>query len=164
MLRTQSRSRMLRVAVATAFGLAVAAKGSSQVSAPTTVALTPKRQVVVSIPDRKLAVLEDGKVLRVFQVAVGADVAAHAVDRFQLRWPKAQLFRFVTGHSMTFYEEPSPALARAMQAMGDARPAWEIIARIGARLGFAMNWPKLSDVHKAMAPEAGAVAATTAVP
>jgi quinol monooxygenase YgiN len=31
---------------------------------------------------------------------------------------KAKLFRFVTGHSMTFYGEPSPALAAALEAMG----------------------------------------------
>ncbi len=31
----------------------------------------PARQVLVSIPDRKLAVLEDGRVLKVFPVAVG---------------------------------------------------------------------------------------------
>lgn len=53
---------------------------------------------------------------------------------------------------------------RALQPAGDARPAWKILARIGTRLGFAMNWPRLSDVHKAMAPEAGAVAATNAAP
>jgi L,D-transpeptidase ErfK/SrfK len=32
----------------------------------------PVRQVLVSIPDRKLAVLEDGRVLKIFPVAVGA--------------------------------------------------------------------------------------------
>lgn len=31
---------------------------------------------------------------------------------------KAKLFRFVSGHSMTFYGEPSPALAAALEAMG----------------------------------------------
>ncbi len=31
---------------------------------------------------------------------------------------KAKLFRFVAGHSMTFYAEPSPALAAALEAMG----------------------------------------------
>ena len=32
----------------------------------------PPRHVLVSIPDRKLAVLEDGKVIHTFPVAVGA--------------------------------------------------------------------------------------------
>ncbi len=31
----------------------------------------PRRQVLVSLPDRKLAVIEDGQVLKVFPVAVG---------------------------------------------------------------------------------------------
>ena len=32
---------------------------------------------------------------------------------------KAKLFReFVDGHTMAFYDEPSPALARALEAMG----------------------------------------------
>jgi NADH-quinone oxidoreductase subunit G len=53
---------------------------------------------------------------------------------------------------------------RALQPQGDCRPAWELISRIGTKLGFAMSWPRLSDVHKAMAPEAGAVAATNAGP
>lgn len=32
----------------------------------------PQRQIIVSIPDRKLALLEDGDVLKVYDVAVGA--------------------------------------------------------------------------------------------
>ncbi len=84
MLRTQGRSRMLQVAVATAFGLAMASKGLAQVSAPAIAVLKPKRQVVVSVPDRMLAVLEEGKVLRVFQVAVGADVSPSPTGEFQI--------------------------------------------------------------------------------
>ncbi len=84
MLKTQSRSRMVRIAVAAAFGVAVAAKGSAQSSTPSPALLRPRRQVVVSIPDRKLAVLEDGKVLRVFQVAVGADVSPSPTGEFQI--------------------------------------------------------------------------------
>jgi lipoprotein-anchoring transpeptidase ErfK/SrfK len=34
-----------------------------------------QRQVIVSVPDRKLVVMQDGAVLRVFEVAVGADVS-----------------------------------------------------------------------------------------
>jgi lipoprotein-anchoring transpeptidase ErfK/SrfK len=33
------------------------------------------RQIVVSIPDRKLALIEDGRVVKVYSVAVGADVS-----------------------------------------------------------------------------------------
>ncbi len=44
----------------------------------------PSRQVLVSIPDRKLAVLEDGRVLKVFQVAVGATDSPSPDGEFQI--------------------------------------------------------------------------------
>ena len=42
----------------------------------------PIRQVLVSIPDRRLAVLENGKVLRTFSVAVGAPVSPSPAGQF----------------------------------------------------------------------------------
>lgn len=44
----------------------------------------PARQVLVSIPGRKLAVLEDGRVLKVFPVAVGADDSPSPDGEFQI--------------------------------------------------------------------------------
>jgi lipoprotein-anchoring transpeptidase ErfK/SrfK len=44
----------------------------------------PERHVVVSIPDRKLAVIENGRVLRVFAVAVGASVTPSPTGEFQI--------------------------------------------------------------------------------
>jgi lipoprotein-anchoring transpeptidase ErfK/SrfK len=44
----------------------------------------PARQVLVSIPDRKLAVLEDGRVLKVFPVAVGAEDSPSPDGEFQI--------------------------------------------------------------------------------
>jgi L,D-transpeptidase ErfK/SrfK len=44
----------------------------------------PARQVLVSIPARKLAVLEDGRVLKVFPVAVGADSSPSPDGEFQI--------------------------------------------------------------------------------
>ena len=44
----------------------------------------PARQVLVSIPDRKLAVLEDGRILKVFPVAVGADDSPSPDGEFQI--------------------------------------------------------------------------------
>lgn len=44
----------------------------------------PARQVLVSIPDRQLAVLEDGRVLKVFPVAVGADESPSPDGVFQI--------------------------------------------------------------------------------
>ena len=43
---------------------------------------------------------------------------------------------------------------RALKPRGDARPGWELVARLARALGYAMDWKKLSDVHRAMAPEA----------
>ena len=43
-----------------------------------------KRQVVVSVPDRKLVVMENGAVLRVFQVAVGTDVSPSPTGEFEI--------------------------------------------------------------------------------
>jgi lipoprotein-anchoring transpeptidase ErfK/SrfK len=41
-----------------------------------------KRQILVSIPDRKLALLEDGRVIKVYPVAVGAKVSPSPTGRF----------------------------------------------------------------------------------
>jgi NADH-quinone oxidoreductase subunit G len=49
---------------------------------------------------------------------------------------------------------------RAIRWMGDARPAWDLIAQLGRELGYAMSWKSLADVHKAMPP--GTFAATAA--
>jgi len=43
---------------------------------------------------------------------------------------------------------------RALKPRGDARPGWELVARLARALGYAMDWKKLADVHRAMAPEA----------
>jgi lipoprotein-anchoring transpeptidase ErfK/SrfK len=43
---------------------------------------TRKRQIVVSIPDRKLALLEDGAILKVYRVAVGARVSPSPTGQF----------------------------------------------------------------------------------
>jgi lipoprotein-anchoring transpeptidase ErfK/SrfK len=43
-----------------------------------------QRQVIVSVPDRKLVVMENGAVLRVFAVAVGADVSPSPTGAFEI--------------------------------------------------------------------------------
>jgi len=61
--------------------------GSSETMPDTTgrVGLTaPKRVVLVSIPDRKLALLEDGKVLKVYGVAVGAKASPSPGGEFEI--------------------------------------------------------------------------------
>lgn len=44
----------------------------------------PQRQIVVSIPDRKLALLEDGDVLKVYDVAVGAEKSPSPTGDFTI--------------------------------------------------------------------------------
>jgi lipoprotein-anchoring transpeptidase ErfK/SrfK len=53
---------------------------------PATPALASRirRQIVVSVPDRKLVVMENGAVLRVFPVAVGADVSPSPTGSFEI--------------------------------------------------------------------------------
>jgi lipoprotein-anchoring transpeptidase ErfK/SrfK len=43
-----------------------------------------KRQVIVSVPDRKLLVMQEGAVLRVFEVAVGADISPSPSGAFEI--------------------------------------------------------------------------------
>jgi len=43
-----------------------------------------RRQVLVSLPDRKLAVIEDGKVLAKFSIAVGAAVSPSPAGEFEV--------------------------------------------------------------------------------
>jgi lipoprotein-anchoring transpeptidase ErfK/SrfK len=49
---------------------------------PTTAATVTTRRVVVSIPDRKLAVIENNEVVQVFAVAVGAPATPSPVGTF----------------------------------------------------------------------------------
>jgi NADH-quinone oxidoreductase subunit G len=53
---------------------------------------------------------------------------------------------------------------RALKPRGDARPGWELVARLARALGYAMDWKKLADVHRAMAPEAFARAFSDPTP
>jgi NADH-quinone oxidoreductase subunit G len=39
---------------------------------------------------------------------------------------------------------------RALRARGDARAGWELVGRLGRALGYAVDWKKLGDVHRAM--------------
>jgi quinol monooxygenase YgiN len=59
---------------------------------------------------------DDGTECEVREAYESADALLEQQHR--LGEAKAKLFRFVTGHGMTFYSEPSPALASALEAMG----------------------------------------------
>jgi lipoprotein-anchoring transpeptidase ErfK/SrfK len=73
--RMYSLAVMLLVAVGQA-----AAQDKSVVSA----ASIRSRRIIVSIPDRKLALVEDGRVLRVYKVAVGARVSPSPTGEFKV--------------------------------------------------------------------------------
>ena len=61
--------------------------GSSQTLPATssqTLPATPKRMVLVSIPDRKLALLEEGKVVKIYRVAVGSAASPSPSGEFAI--------------------------------------------------------------------------------
>lgn len=79
--RTGSRQALtFLVAVAS---LALAARSPAQTAVPAA-GNRVQRTVLVSIPDRKLAVIEDGDVIATFPVAVGAAASPSPVGEFQI--------------------------------------------------------------------------------
>jgi lipoprotein-anchoring transpeptidase ErfK/SrfK len=86
MERTQSEQRVLLIcgAIALAVVMSSHAVGQEHSFANTTSSTRIRRQILVSLIDRKLAVLEDGKVLRTFPVAVGAEVSPSPEGEFQI--------------------------------------------------------------------------------
>jgi lipoprotein-anchoring transpeptidase ErfK/SrfK len=56
----------------------------AEASAQMSITAQPRREVLVSIADRKLAVLRDGSVLKIFPVAVGASVSPSPAGGFQI--------------------------------------------------------------------------------
>lgn len=67
-----------------AMGLAVAAIVAVQAMAQTMAPVTPKRLIVVSLEDRKLALLEDGQVKKIYPVAVGKSSTPSPVGTFTI--------------------------------------------------------------------------------
>src|ERR1700680_4523824 len=88
---TQQRIfRMMHIALSSAALLAVCSPSSAQTQASSvareTVVATPQpiRRIVVSIPDRKLALLEDGRVVKIYRVAVGAPESPSPSGEFKI--------------------------------------------------------------------------------
>ena len=87
MKTTETRSRTHTASILLTLTLITRASAMAQEAATARDAATePKirRQIVVSIPDRKLAVLEDGKIIRIFPVSVGAAVSPSPTGGFQI--------------------------------------------------------------------------------
>ena len=61
-----------------------AQRADTKLGHPAPAQIRVKRQVIVSVPDRKLVVMQNGAVLRVFEVAVGADVSPSPSGTFEI--------------------------------------------------------------------------------
>jgi NADH-quinone oxidoreductase subunit G len=48
---------------------------------------------------------------------------------------------------------------RAIDPKGQARPAWELVSKLGEMLGYATRWQKLKEVRRAMEPDSATAAA-----
>ncbi len=70
----------LAVAILAVF-LLLGPAASAQTAVPP---VAPRRLVVVSIPDRKLALIEDGQIVRIFNVAVGRDISPTPTGTFTI--------------------------------------------------------------------------------
>ncbi len=76
----RAADRIKRLAALTGVMLVAAAEAFAQDKAPAQTA----RRIIVSIPDRKLAVMESGKVIRIFPTAVGASRSPSPVGYFKI--------------------------------------------------------------------------------
>ena len=82
--RTQNYILALTLLIALRSAAQESAAQASTVQGPKSIALAPSRTVVVSIPDRQLAVLEGGNVIATFPVAVGAAHSPSPTGTFQI--------------------------------------------------------------------------------
>jgi lipoprotein-anchoring transpeptidase ErfK/SrfK len=79
-----------RILLASAFLAIPAATASAQTPAPAphaagvTAGPAGKRKILVSIPDRKLALIEDGRVIKVYPIAVGVSSSPTPAGRFRV--------------------------------------------------------------------------------
>jgi lipoprotein-anchoring transpeptidase ErfK/SrfK len=78
-MRSRMEEQMKKLATVTGVMLIAVAEAMAQDKAS-----RPSRRVVVSIPDRKLAVLENDRVLRTFDIAVGAPQSPSPTGSFKI--------------------------------------------------------------------------------
>ena len=80
--QAQARAFVALFTLALAFSSSAAAQSApSQAESPKP---TPVRRIVVSIPDRQLALLEDGRLVKLYSVAVGAPESPSPSGEFQI--------------------------------------------------------------------------------
>jgi hypothetical protein len=80
--QTHSRFSVVLFALALAFTSSAAAQSAP--SSPASTKPAPVRRIVVSIPDRQLALLEDGQLVKLYSVAVGAPESPSPSGEFQI--------------------------------------------------------------------------------
>ena len=80
--REQTKQRLNRIYSLAAVLLVATAEVAAQEKS--SAAAARSRRIVVSIPDRKLALVEDGSVLRTYTVAVGAPVSPRPIGEFKV--------------------------------------------------------------------------------
>ena len=90
-------SKLMAAQVLTLALLALTIPSFAQVAQPSPKPRTT-RTVVVSVLDRKLAVLEDGDVIATFPVAVGAEASPSPTGEFSNCQPRFQSHLLQTGH------------------------------------------------------------------
>ncbi len=78
----QPRFSIVLCALVLAFSSSTAAQSAS--STPESAKPAPTRRIVVSIPDRKLALLENGRLVKVYPVAVGTPESPSPSGEFQI--------------------------------------------------------------------------------
>jgi lipoprotein-anchoring transpeptidase ErfK/SrfK len=82
-MRNQNQSRLAAM-MATIFLAAAEALAQDQQSAAAEECEESKRRIVISLADRKLAVVEDGRVVRIYPTAVGADATPSPTGVFKI--------------------------------------------------------------------------------
>src|SRR3979490_1024549 len=82
-MRNQSQSKTA-VTIAPPFPAAAEALAQDQQLAGTEECEESKRRIVISIADRKLAVVEDGRVIKIYPTAVGANATPSPTGVFKI--------------------------------------------------------------------------------
>ena len=72
------------IALAAALTVAEPARAAESPESPRSVDTSTTRRIVVSIPDRKLALIENDRIVSVYPVAVGAQVSPSPVGTFSI--------------------------------------------------------------------------------
>jgi lipoprotein-anchoring transpeptidase ErfK/SrfK len=82
--KVQNRTKAVWLVLAMVLTPLVSARGQRTEAATQSFGNPPRRRVLVSLADRKLAVLENGKLIRTFPVSVGAPSSPTPVGEFQI--------------------------------------------------------------------------------